>query len=130
MAEARTTLEGSEDHRGNRGAVRPTAPVSLDATTKGIAAALGAKLYGDRSKLDALVYVDLETRYIFRPLTDIRFEAPGELVMQGWRSVTMLFLPYAAVLTASADAPDFLRERAGRLYIETDARILEGLFED
>jgi hypothetical protein len=74
-----------------------------------------ARHYGrdNSSALDGLVYVDLGGRHLWpldAPLDD---QGAAMLREQGWRSVSMLFLPYAAVLSVRADAPEFLKERAG-----------------
>ena len=39
----------------------------------------------------------------------------GGLALQGWRSVSILYLPYGMVLYAASGAPDFLRTVTGRL---------------
>jgi hypothetical protein len=44
----------------------------------------------------------------------------GALVLQGWRSVSLLCLPYGMVLSATSGAPDFLRTVAGRLLRQRD----------
>jgi hypothetical protein len=41
--------------------------------------------------------------------------ALGALVLQGWRSVSLVCLPYGMVLYAASGAPDFLRTVTGRL---------------
>ena len=38
-----------------------------------------------------------------------------DLEAQGWRSVSMVFIPYAVVMTANSTAPDFLRKRVGQI---------------
>jgi hypothetical protein len=60
--------------------------------------------------LDALVYVNLQNRFL-----SANQQVAGVEVFktQGWRSVSMVFVPYASVLYANESAPDFLRERAG-----------------
>ena len=65
------------------------------------------------SDLDVLVNVDLTGRHLW-PLTP-GLDARSALVLekQGWRSVSMLFLPHGAVLATKADAPSFLRDRVG-----------------
>jgi Putative endonuclease, protein of unknown function (DUF1780) len=97
----------------------PSQPLSLDDTGRLLADRLARKAarYGAEtcSALDALVYVDLHGRHLW-PLTwshDV--EAIGILQAQAWRSVSMLFAPYGAVLLAAPRAPDFLRARAGQV---------------
>jgi len=51
----------------------------------------------------------------------------GALALQGWRSVSMVCLPYAMVLYAASGAPDFLRTVTGRLLRQWDN--IETLFE-
>ena len=119
--EARLQAAQSIEQVGEPGT--PSDPVPLDAAIKGITKALGQKEYSDRSDLDALVYVDLKTKFL-RP-TILPTALPEELSQQGWRSVSMLFPPYAIVVSAAANAPDFLRERAGRLF----ENWVDGLFD-
>ncbi|TBB60739.1 hypothetical protein ELH43_36890 [Rhizobium ruizarguesonis] len=38
-----------------------------------------------------------------------------ELDGQGWRSVSMVLIPYICVLVANEDCPEFLRNKAGRV---------------
>ena len=72
--------------------------------------------YGaEREKLDALVYVNLQNRFLAANQSMADLEV---LKAQGWRSVSMLFVPFASVLYANESAPDFLRERAGRILNE------------
>jgi hypothetical protein len=67
--------------------------------------------YGaEREKLDMLVYVNLQDRFLAEHQIVTDLEA---LKAQGWRSASMLFVPFASVLYANVSAPDFLRERAG-----------------
>jgi len=63
------------------------------------------------SSLDTLVYVDLEHTHLApnSVLSDVE-----DLKAQGWRSVSMFFIPYAAVLVATPPAADFLLERVGQ----------------
>lgn len=63
------------------------------------------------SGIDALVYVDLQGRHLFPPDAILDPEVVTELTQQGWRSVSMLSVPYAAVLFAASGAPDFLSEK-------------------
>jgi hypothetical protein len=60
-----------------------------------------------REDIDALLYVDwnahLDVTSAPLPL--------DELEQQNWRSISLLFVPYAEVVLASGNAPEFLRER-------------------
>jgi len=62
--------------------------------------------------IDALVYINLKDRYLKVDSQPLDIKA---LKSQGWRSVSILFLPYGIVLTAETDAPDFLRSIEGLL---------------
>jgi hypothetical protein len=92
-------------------------PMSFGEVSQAIATGLAHKAsrYGadNCSKLDALVYVDLNGRHLrsLEPIMDAN--ATDEIRRQSWRSVTMLFLPYSTVLSAKPDAPDFLKDSAG-----------------
>lgn len=61
--------------------------------------------------LDALVYVDLERRYL-----DANSVIPdlSKLKSQGWRSVSVLFPPYSVVLSVESAAPVFIKICSGR----------------
>lgn len=63
-----------------------------------------------RAKLDILIYINLHNSHL-----DVSSEhpAPDQLQKQGWRSVSMLFLPYGEVLFAREGAPEFLRHAEG-----------------
>lgn len=63
------------------------------------------------SNLDALVYVNLRSRFL-DPTTDIsNFDS---LAAQGWRSVSFVLIPYGQVIFAHDTAPDFLKLKAGK----------------
>jgi hypothetical protein len=91
-----------------------------------------ARHYGQAScaKLDALVYVDIHGQHLW-PL-----DSPAEklteideiFARQGWRSVSMLYLPYGAVLYARTTAPDFLKDKVGRAMSEW--RHSDGWFDE
>lgn len=49
------------------------------------------------------------------------------LQTQGWRSVSMLFVPYGVVLLAAPTAPAIIRAKAGRVLNEWPG--LDGLFD-
>ena len=89
--------------------------ISLKEVTKKITNELARKAvkYGATgcASLDALAYVDLPGRFLYPPESDlICFE---QLISQGWRSVSMLCLPYGYVLTARDTSPEFLSDRSG-----------------
>lgn len=97
----------------------PSMPISLQKATQIIANSFSekARYYGPVgcSKLDALVYIDLRDRHLWplEPAPDA--EVTDDLNRQSWRSVSMLFVPYGAILIAHPNAPDFLRKRAGHV---------------
>jgi hypothetical protein len=68
----------------------------------------------NRASLDALVYVNLRGRYLC-PAPDMIEEETGAVAQLGWRSVSVLWPPYAAVLCAKPLAPRFLRLKIGRI---------------
>ena len=57
--------------------------------------------------------MDLRDRHLFPPDPILDPEVATELNRQGWRSVSMLSVPYAAVLYAASGAPGFLRDKVG-----------------
>jgi hypothetical protein len=80
----------------------PSAAISLDKVAKMVAAALAGKArhYAPASiaNLDALVYLDLANSHLW-PLEPAPARAEvDELSRQGWRSVSLLAVPYGAVL--------------------------------
>lgn len=92
----------------------PPLPLSFEALVAELTEALSKKAvkYGTGCRdLDALVYVNLEGRHL-----DANSVVPdlSELRAQGWRSVSVLFSPYAVVLFACDDAPEFIRTASGR----------------
>lgn len=82
-----------------------------------IAARLSDKLerYGESgcSDVDALVYVNLEGRYLWPTEANPNLEALCILRGQGWRSASVLFLPYSIVMIADKHAPLFLLDKVG-----------------
>ena len=74
-----------------------------------------ASRYGVKNcaKLDALVYVDPRGRHLWPLEPTLNDEVAHDLGRQGWRSVSMLFVPYGAVLVSQPVAPDFLRDKVG-----------------
>jgi hypothetical protein len=68
----------------------------------------------NRASLDALVYVNLRGRHLY-PAPDLIEEDTGAVARLGWRSVSVLWPPYAVVLCAKPTAPKFLRVKIGRI---------------
>ncbi len=68
--------------------------------------------------LDAIACVDLGGSHLYPAEAGGASHALAELRRQGWRSVSMLSLPYSVVLTANASAPNFLRDRLGSVHSE------------
>jgi hypothetical protein len=66
-------------------------------------------------KLDALVYVNLGGRHLYPLIPKLDAAVAHELDQQGWRSVSMVFVPYSAVAIGKPDCPNFLRHKAGRI---------------
>jgi hypothetical protein len=93
--------------------------IPFDAAVKMVADGLAdkARHYGPANctALDALVYIDLKNSHIWPTAPRNVAEIAAELDRQGWRSVSMLSLPYGVVLTANTKAPDFLRSKLGLL---------------
>lgn len=60
--------------------------------------------------IDALVYVNLGQTFL-----DMGSSAPNfsDAVPLGWRSVSAVYLPYAVIMYAAEDAPEFLRNAVG-----------------
>lgn len=92
---------------------RTATPITLAALVPEVAEALSEKSvrYGSScGDVDALLYVDLPGIFLeaaaLLPNTE-------KLVCQGWRSVSLLFPPYAAVLIVSTGVPRFLLDAVG-----------------
>ena len=98
-------------------------PISYDDMSREIAKHLEHKAThygaGTCAKVDALVYVDLLPKRHLWPLDPISHHH-NDLVQQGWRSVSMVFLPYGSVLAACGAAPEFLRSCNGQILTEWD----------
>jgi hypothetical protein len=65
--------------------------------------------------IDALVYVNLYkpvTRYLY-PAEFMQTSDLDNIRSQGWRSASVLMVPYATVLFATDTAPSFLQEHRG-----------------
>jgi hypothetical protein len=77
--------------------------------------------------IDALVHINLSDRYLY-PLEFTRREDMGTLEAEGWRSVSVLIVPYAAVLFANDTAPAFLKDRVGKVH-RVDDDMINHLFD-
>jgi len=91
--------------------------IPFDRAAEMVADALTEKSrrYGPRvcGTLDAVVYLDLGSSHLYPAEPRDALEALAAIGRQAWRSVSMLAVPYGLVLTANAEAPDFLRARLG-----------------
>ena len=68
----------------------------------------------NRASLDAIVYLNLQGRHLY-PAPDVIEGNTGAVAQLGWRSVSVLWPPYAVVLCARPRAPKFLRVKVGRV---------------
>ncbi len=68
----------------------------------------------NRASLDALVYLNLRGRHL-SPAPDVIEEDNSAVAQLGWRSVSVLWPPYAVVLCAKPTAPTFLRIKVGQI---------------
>ena len=68
----------------------------------------------NRAALDALVYVNLRGRHLY-PAPDVFDEDARAVADLGWRSVSVLWPPYAVVISAKSAAPKFLRVKTGQI---------------
>jgi Putative endonuclease, protein of unknown function (DUF1780) len=120
VPQARTFVNGG-DPRGPAGGMERTVLVPhITAALAEHAAWFGARCVG----LDALVSVDARRGVLALPSQAPEITA---LIMQGWRSVSVLCPPYAMVLYAASSAPAFLRMMTGKLLRQWDN--LDTLFE-
>ena len=71
--------------------------------------------------IDALVHVGMINRYLYP--VEFSTEAVCAIEAQGWRSASVLIVPYATVLFASDAAPAFLRESVGQVRRVCDSMI-------
>lgn len=106
----------------------PRRPLSFEVLVPELTNALGEKAmkYGLGCRdLDALVYVSLEGRRL-----DANSLMPdlSKLKSQGWRSVSVLFPPYAMVLCAESAAPAFIQMACGQVVSKCPE--LDTLFEE
>lgn len=93
-------------------------PMSLAEAVRAVAIQLEPKSrkYGavGCAELDALVYINIPGRHLHPELEEASVEDHG-LKQQGWRSVSVLAPPYGFVAFASAQAPDLLKNKAGKV---------------
>ena len=73
-----------------------------------IAARLRAKTA--HKDIDALVYVNLRGRFL---APTVELESVPDIAELGWRSVSIVSIPYALVLHAETGAPDYLKRVVG-----------------
>jgi hypothetical protein len=113
------------------GPYRPSKPIQFREAAQIVAEnlALKAAHYGaaNCATLDALVYIDLRNRHLWPLQPGPESQVANELERQGWRSVSMLFVPYAAVLSTRVGAPEFLADKVGGILNECPDP--EGLFD-
>jgi hypothetical protein len=72
--------------------------------------------------IDALVHITLIDRYLY-PLEFIRTEDVSAIEAEGWRSASVLIVPYATVLFANDTAPAFLKDHVGQVHCVHDDMI-------
>lgn len=100
----------------------PSQPMSFDDAAQLVADCLWAKAarYGAATcaSLDALVYIDLHNRHLWPLEPTGNGRAAAMLQTQGWRSVSVLFVPYCVVLLAAPTAPAVIRTNARRVLKE------------
>ena len=105
----------------------PPVLIDLKALVPEVTAALSEKAlkYGAGCKdLDALIYVDLKDAFLeANPFVP----SVANLERQGWRSVSLLFSPYAVVLLATGGAPAFLFSALGTTSMKWEE--IDTLFE-
>lgn len=86
----------------------PPSPVSWQEFAGHVVERLSHKMA--HADIDALVYVNLGQTFL-----DVGSEVPdfSDTAALGWRSVAAVYLPYAVVMYAADDAPEFLRNAVG-----------------
>jgi hypothetical protein len=72
--------------------------------------------------IDALVHITLVDRYLYPP-EFIRTEDVRTIEAEGWRSVSVLIVPYATVVFANDTAPAFLKDHVGQVHRVNDDMI-------
>jgi len=68
----------------------------------------------NRASLDALVYISLRGRHLY-PVPDVIEDDTTAVVQSGWRSVSVLWPPYAVVICAQSTAPTFIRAKTRKV---------------
>jgi putative endonuclease (uncharacterized protein DUF1780) len=68
----------------------------------------------NRASLDALVYMNLRGRHLYPP-ADVIEDDTTAVVQLGWRSVSVLWPPYAVVICAQSTAPTFMRAKTRKV---------------
>ncbi len=90
-------------------------PISYASLFEAINSALSKKanLYRMRgcASIDALLYINMGSSFL-----DIATAIPDftSLILQGWRSVSFVFISYSHVIFANNSAPDFLKKYEGQ----------------
>jgi hypothetical protein len=112
----------------------PSVQIAFGELSGAVAEALVEKAarYGGEvcKQLDALVYFDPGDRHLYPPVFELTDAVATELSHQGWRSVSVLSVPYGIVLAASRDAPEFLRKNVAHILKEwPDDKAGAGLFD-
>jgi hypothetical protein len=100
-------------------------PMLFSEMVQVVRARLGEK-FGKRKQqgcenIDALVHIDINNRYL--DPVEFSTQAVFAIEAQGWRSASVLIVPYATVLFASDTAPEFLREHVGQVRRACDSMI-------
>jgi len=91
---------------------------AVEMVTKALAEKVMHYAPASSARLDVLIYIDLKNSHLWPTKPRDVIDSLSELDQQGWRSASMLFLPYGVVLTARPNAPDFLRSKIGRVLNE------------
>jgi len=68
----------------------------------------------NRASLDALVHMNFGGRHLYPP-PDVIEDDTTAIVQLGWRSVSVLWPPYAAVICAQSTAPTFIRAKTRKV---------------
>jgi Putative endonuclease, protein of unknown function (DUF1780) len=86
--------------------------------------------YGESKckSLDALVHIELANHYLY-PIEVTCTEDVRTIKAEGWRSVSVLIIPYAIVLFANQTAPAFLKDQVRRVHC-VDADKINRLYDE
>jgi len=68
--------------------------------------------------IDALVYVNLRHRHLWPAEFDAKSVGLSRVRSQGWRSVSVLMLPYGVVFFSREDGPEFIRTIQGEIRLD------------